>query len=76
MKITLNKAKLSDFIKSCKYHLNKIDEIMALPESVKRGEALAKECNRFNLDYDLFLHGELNVPLDNLQKVLNKNFKF
>lgn len=74
-KINIEETLLLDFLKSTKYHLNKVDEIMKLSESFVRGKAIAEELNRFNFDFDRFLCFVCKVPLDDLQKVLNKTFK-
>lgn len=76
--ITLNnkqEARLNIFLKSCKHHFNEMDKLMVMPSSPERGSLIAKELNRINLDFDSLLYSSLNVPIDDLQKVLNKSFK-
>lgn len=72
--ISVPTKKMNEFIKSCKLHFENIDKIMRLPESHERGKLIAKEMNRINLDYDVFLHFSLGVPLEKLQSVRNRDF--
>jgi len=73
--IKIPNQNLVRFLKSTKFHFNKVDEIMAMPASLQRDSILGKEMNRFNFDFDQFAHISCNVPLNKLQSILNKSFK-
>lgn len=73
--IEIEAISLLKFIRSSKVHIDTIDTLMKQPESHQRGQAIAKEMNRFNLDLDSFIHFDCKVPLDKLNSVTNKSFK-
>lgn len=71
----IENKKLVKFIKSTKKHIDNIDNIMKTKVRLERHMLIAKEMNRFNLDFDSFLHFACNIPLDKLKTVANKTFK-
>ncbi len=71
----IRRTRLLYFLQSAKFHLKKIDKIMTMEESNRRGRLMAEECNRFNFDLDSFAHTDCKVPLDKLQSMLKKSFR-
>ncbi len=75
MKETKIKNKeLIKFIKSTKKHIDTIDNIMKSKVSIERQKLIAKEMNRFNFDFDVFLHFACGIPLNKLKTISNKSF--
>ena len=74
-KITLKHKQLVDFVKNTKIHIDNVDSIMKTDYSAKKYKLIAKEMNRFNFQFDKFLHFGCNIPLDEMQSVLDKSFK-
>lgn len=72
---TVERKKLLEFLKSARLHLDQIDDIMKMPDGFDRGKAIAKECNRFEFEFDSFLCFACHVDHTKLDTIRNKTFK-
>jgi hypothetical protein len=64
--IQISKKALSELLKTFELYITQMDEIMKMKQNNKREAAIAKALNKLQLDFQIFLHYELNIDITKL----------